>query len=409
MAVADKVSFPGAHGTDLAARLHMPDGPVRAVALFAHCFTCGKDTVAASRIATGLSDEGYAVLRFDFTGLGGSDGDFANTNFSSNIADLVAASSWLRENIAAPSLLVGHSLGGAAVIAAAGEIPESRAVVTIGAPADTAHVLHNFGGALEEIEAKGETEVELAGRPFTIRKEFVDDVKMHDQDARIANLRKALLVLHAPTDDTVGIDNASRIFTTAKHPKSFISLDGANHLLTDRKEAAFAAGVIAAWALRYVGNAGENAEAAESEDVTVTETGKGKFQQRVRARSHAFVADEPRDVGGLDSGPTPYDLLAAALGACTAMTLRMYADRKKLDLGRVSVTVAHGKVHAKDCAGCAEEIAERGGKVDRFERVITVEGGVAGELRDKILEIADKCPVHRTLESGAAIVSRYEE
>ncbi len=409
MSNGQKITFPGAHGADLAARLDLPAGSIHAFALFAHCFTCTKDTLAASRIASELTRSGYAVLRFDFTGLGGSGGDFANTDFSANVADLLAAADYLRTNYQAPALLIGHSLGGAAVLAAAGDIAEVRAVVTVGAPADVAHVLHNFGGDVERIEAEGEAEVSLAGRPFTIRKAFLDDARAQDQAGRIGKLRKALLVLHAPTDATVGIENAAEIFAAAKHPKSFVSLDGANHLLTGREDASFAASVIAAWSARYVGDAKTPAaeDASGPDLVTVSESGNGKFQQLVRSGPHTLFADEPTDVGGADTGPAPYDFMAIALAACTSMTLRIYAGFKQIDLGRISVSVSHGKVHARDCADCVEELTEQGGKIDRFERVIAIEGGVPAELEDKVLEIADKCPVHRTLESGAAVVTRY--
>ncbi|MCB1473783.1 MAG: alpha/beta fold hydrolase [Rhodobiaceae bacterium] len=406
-----RITFPGAYGADLAARLDLPPGPLRACALFAHCFTCSKESLAASRIAADLAREGYAVLRFDFTGLGGSGGDFANTDFSGNVADLIAAADYLRRHYLAPALLVGHSLGGAAVLAAAAGIPEAKAVATIGAPFDTAHVLSHMGAGLDEIEREGAAEVTLAGRPFTIRHEFVADVRAQDQGTRIAGLRKALLVMHAPLDNIVGIDNASAIFAAAKHPKSFVSLDHADHLVSRREDAAFAARVIAAWAGRYVGEMPQAEPAAlpAPETVSVTETENGRFQQVVRVGGHAFLADEPAGVGGDDTGPAPYDLLAAALGACTVMTLRMYADLKKLDLGRISVTVTHGKVHAADCADCAGEITARGGRIDRFERIIAIEGGVPEGLRDKVLEIAGKCPVHRTLESGAAVVTRHAD
>jgi uncharacterized OsmC-like protein/pimeloyl-ACP methyl ester carboxylesterase len=403
---ADKFDFPNKEGNQLAALLDRPDGPVRAVALFAHCFTCGKDNRAARRIAEGLTRHGIAVLRFDFTGLGASEGEFAATTFSSNIDDLVAAADHLRERLKAPAILIGHSLGGAAVLAAAHRIAEARAVVTIGAPADPAHVTGLLKGQTADIDLHGEVEVTLAGRPFKIRRAFLDDIAEQMLTQRIAALHKALLIFHSPTDDTVGIDNASHIFLAAKHPKSFISLAGADHLLSHRSDDAYVADVIAAWAERYLDMA-----AAEQPDddtpagtVVVRETRRGKFQQEVILGRHRLTADEPVDAGGLDSGPGPYDLLIAALGACTAMTVRLYADLKQIPLKRTQVRLHHEKIYAKDCAECET----REGKIDRIERVITFEGDLSAEQRARLLEIADKCPVHRTLESEVNIRTREE-
>jgi len=401
---SERVEFPGSLGATLAARLDLPSGKPRAYALFAHCFTCSKDVFAASRIAAQLAAHGIATLRFDFTGLGASEGEFANTNFSSNVDDLVAAAGWLRNEREAPLLLIGHSLGGAAVLAAASRIPEVKAVATIGAPADADHVIHNFGARVDEIERSGEAEVSLAGRSFTIRKSFLEDVRATTLRDSIAALKRALIVFHAPLDETVGIDNASAIFTAAKHPKSFVSLDGANHLLTRREDAVFVADVLSAWANRYVPVPDRPRPAGEGV-VRVRETGNGKYQQDILVDGHHLLADEPVTVGGDGTGPSPYDYLSAALGACTAMTLRMYADFKKLELGRVTVDVSHGKVHAEDCADCGEG---RTGKIDRFERVISVDGEIAPDLRDKLVEIAGKCPVHRTLEAEAVVVTRID-
>lgn len=397
-----RASFPGHSGASLAARLDMPNGKVRAFALFAHCFTCSKDLVAARRIAADLSRAGIAVLRFDFTGLGSSEGEFASTNFSSNVGDLLAAAGWLRDNHSAPSLLIGHSLGGAAMLAVAADIPEARAVVTIGAPADTDHVLANFGSDLATIERDGQADVTLAGRSFRIARQFVEDVRGVRLAERIRAMRKPLLILHSPLDEIVGIDNATSVFIAARHPKSFVSLDKADHLLTRAEDAAFAAAVIAGWASRYLEADKPQGEAAV-EHVRVTETGEGKFQNAVQAGAHRLFADEPVSVGGLDTGPSPYDFLSIALGACTSMTLRMYADFKKIELGRVSVDVSHAKVHAKDCADCSDEERGSGRRIDRFERVISIEGDLPPELAGKIEEIAGKCPVHRTLEGSSNV------
>lgn len=409
MAGIQKVTFTGSKGESLAARMDMPAGFIRATAIFAHCFTCSKDILAAKRIAGELSAKGIAVLRFDFTGLGASDGDFANTNFSSNVGDLVRAADFLRQNYEAPSILVGHSLGGAAVLCAALKIPEVKAVATIGAPADAEHVVHNFGASLEEIERDGEATVSLAGRPFKIQKQFLDDVRTQSVEQHTGKLKSALMVLHSPIDQTVGIENAAAIFTAAKHPKSFVSLDSADHLLSNPDDAAYAASVISAWASRYIGADRPAVQSSDREGVLVAETGEGKFQNYVRSGSHRLLADEPTSVGGLDSGPSPYDFLAVALGACTSMTLRMYATFKKLDIGAVSVTVLHEKIHATDCEACAEDMMTPSGKIDQFERRISIESGVDPALHGKLLEIADKCPVHKTLEGKAAVVTRIME
>ncbi len=405
MSTSIKAQFEGHSGAGLAARLDIPAGSVRAFALFAHCFTCSKDILAAKRISAELSRAGIAVLRFDFTGLGASEGEFASTNFSSNVADLQSAVSYLRENYEAPSILIGHSLGGAAVLAAAGDVPEVKAVATIGAPADVAHVIHNFGAKLEEVETQGEATVQLGGRPFTIRRQFLEDVREAALADRISTMRKALLVLHSPVDQTVGIENAAAIFGAAKHPKSFVSLDNADHLVTRAEDAAFAASIIASWASRYLrADKPQGDEVVEA--VRVSETGEGKFQNTVHAGRHRLFADEPVSVGGLDSGPSPYDFLSAALAACTSMTLRMYASFKKADLSRITVDVSHAKIHAADCAECTESERESSGKIDRFERTITIDGTVPDALANKISEIADKCPVHRTLESGAKVITK---
>jgi putative redox protein len=402
--ITQRLEFAGHSGAKLAARLDLPNGPLRAYALFAHCFTCSKDVLAARRIAASLAREGIAVLRFDFTGLGSSEGEFASTNFSTNCQDLLSAVEYLRDYYEAPAVLIGHSLGGAAVLAIARDVPEAKAVVTIGAPADAGHVLKNLGASLETIREEGEAEVDLAGRKFRIKRQFVEDVEGHRLRDAVSAMRKPLLILHSPLDQTVGIDNASELFMAAKHPKSFVSLDRADHLLTDPGDAAFAAQTIAGWLSRYVPSDKPQGE-EKVEHVRIMETGEGKFQNAVQAGRHRMFADEPESVGGLDSGPSPYDFLSVALGACTSMTLRMYAEHKKLDLGRISVDVSHAKIHARDCDECTEEERAGSGKIDRFERVISVEGEVSGEVRDKLLEIADKCPVHRTLEAGAKVRS----
>ena len=401
----ERFQFPGADGQQLAATLDTPEREIAAYALFAHCFTCGKDVLAAKRIAVALAAKGIAVLRFDFTGLGSSEGDFANSTFSSNVADLVRAADHLRKTRKAPAILIGHSLGGAAILAAAEQIPDAKAVVTIAAPSDPAHVTGLFADRVDDIRKQGKAEVSLAGRPFTITRQFLDDVAERNLMAHVAKLHRALLIMHAPTDDTVGIDNATRIFVAAKHPKSFVSLDGADHLLSERRDAAYVADVVAAWVSRYLDPmvSEEAADPGEApRNVVVRETRTSKFQQTVSIGPHLLLADEPVASGGGDSGPGPYDFVLAGLGACTSMTMRLYADRKSLPLERTTVTLTHSKIHAEDCAECET----KAGMLDQIERVITMEGALDAEQRKKLMEIADKCPVHRTLTSEIRIVTR---
>ena len=404
----ERFQFTGSEGHQLAASLDLPEREPLAYALFAHCFTCGKDVLAAKRIAVALAAKGIAVLRFDFTGLGSSEGDFANSTFSSNVADLVLAADHLRETRKAPTILIGHSLGGAAILAAAGQIPDAKAVVTIAAPSDPAHVTGLFKDRIEDIRKQGKVEVQLAGRPFHIKREFLDDIAEHNVTAQVAKLHKALLIMHSPTDDTVSIDNATHIFVAAKHPKSFVSLAGADHLLSGKRDAAYVADVIAAWAERYIDPVAPEQAAVSGEaprHVVVRETRNGKFQQTVTVGPHHLIADEPAAAGGDDTGPGPYDFLLAGLGACTSMTMRLYADRKSLPLERVTVTLQHNKIHAEDCAEC--ETHE--GMLDQIDRVISMEGALDAEQHKKLMEIADKCPVHRTLKSEIRILTRTAE
>ncbi len=370
-------------------------GRPRAYALFAHCFTCGKDSVAATRIARALTERGIGVLRFDVAGLGESPGDFADTTFSCDVSDLVAAAAFLRNRDQSPSLLIGHSLGGAAVLAAAHRITDVRAVITIGAPSDPAHVTNLFGSAVATMEATGEADVLLAGRPFRLRRAFLDDIREQPQLERISRLALPLLVMHSPQDSIVGIDNARTIYDAARHPKSFISLDGADHLLTRPADARYAADLLAAWASKYIAANTTNLEMVEIEQglVTVREAGAGRYRQDVTAGRHTWVADEPVSVGGDDDGPAPYDLLLASLGSCTAITLRMYADRKGWPLASVEVTLAHDRIHAVDCANCTTT----SGQLDRIRRDVTITGDLDDEQLAALAALADKCPVHRTL------------
>ncbi len=395
----EKIEFPNGRGETLAALLEMPDKPPRAFALFAHCFTCGKDIAAAARIARGLTARGIGVLRFDFTGLGGSEGDFANTNFSSNVSDLVAAADYLRESGRAPSLLIGHSLGGAAVLFAGGQIPEVTAVATIAAPASPEHVIKQFHADVEAIEASGEAEVSLAGRPFRIQKQFLDDLRERSLDSVIGHWKRALLILHAPLDEVVSIDEAGKIFQAARHPKSFISIDGADHLLSDIGRAQYVATTIAAWAESYL----PEAEVAAAPEVARGKLHVGEGNQRflrdLYSDDHHWLADEPKSFGGDNLGPDPYEHLLAALGACTSMTIRMYANRKSWPLEDINVTLAHSRKHRDDCDDCDAE--ER--KLEILSREIELLGPLSDEQRQRLIEIADRCPVHRTLEGNLHI------
>ena len=400
----ERLTFEGHSGAALAARLDLPEGPVLATALFAHCFTCSKDIPAARRIAGRLAAMGIAVMRFDFTGLGHSDGEFANTTFTSNVEDLVQAAGYLAERGMAPTLMIGHSLGGAAVLKAAAEIASVKAVVTLGAPYDPGHVTHNFAGALDEIKAEGVAEVQLGGRPFTIGKAFVDDVAASALTPAISSMKKALLVMHAPTDDVVGIENATQIFLAARHPKSFVTLDSSDHLITRAEDAEYAAEVIAAWAGRYLDLRPPAPPPGAPEGIVrVSEADpKGFLQDVMAGPRHHVLADEPMSYGGTDQGMSPYGFLSAALGACTSMTLRMYARRKGWPVEHISVDVTHDKVHAQD-AETATAV-----RIDQFHRLIRLVGNLDDEQRARLLEIADKCPVHKTLETGASVITELE-
>lgn len=398
------LEFPNDHGDQLAGRLSLPpDGRPVAYALFAHCFTCNRNLNAVRRISQEMSDHGIAVLQFDFTGLGDSEGDFSDTGFASNVDDLVAAARYLASHHEAPRVLIGHSLGGAAVLKAAGSIPSCKAVVTIGAPADPKHVAHLIGDAREAIEQTGQATVTLAGRSFLIKKQFLEGLEETRMEETIRGLRRALLVCHSPIDQTVGIENAARIFQAAMHPKSFLSLDKADHLLSSEADAFYVGRAAAAWATRYL-------DAPEPDDVgpeaagsqVVVRTGREHYYTEVVASGHRLTVDEPESVGGTDRGGTPYDLLLGALGSCTSITLRMYADRKTWPLEEIVVRLSHAKIHASHCETC--ETAE--GKVDRIEREIELIGDLSGEQRARLLEIADRCPVHRTLHSEILVETR---
>ena len=392
----EKIAIVAGAGHTLSGALELPTGLVRGAALFAHCFTCTKQSKAAVAVTRALARQGIATLRFDFTGLGGSEGEFGRAGFATDVADLVASAEALVQRFEQPLLLVGHSLGGAAVLAAADELGDRKvaAIATIGAPSDVPHVLANITGDLAAIRAAGQGEVRIAGRGFNLSREFIERVESVDLLGEVAGLRKPLLLLHSPTDDVVGIEHASALFGAAKHPKSFVSLDGADHLLLEEADAEFAASIIASWAHRYLPL---REDWPMPEEGVIVRTGHGKFGTEVHTTGHRFVADEPRSLGGDDSGPTPYDLLNAALGTCTAMTMSMYADRKGWPLEGISIQVTHERDHADECNHVAA--MENGRQIQALNRRITIEGDQLDEAqRAKLIEIADKCPVHRTLE-----------
>jgi putative redox protein len=397
----ERVEFIGSTGEKIAGKLDKPIGPIRTFALYAHCFTCTKEFIGSRSICEALASHGIAVLRFDFTGLGSSGGEFGETNFLSNVQDLIAASKFMEEDLEAPSMLIGHSLGGAAVLSAAKHIDSAKVVISIAAPADADHVIHNFADHVEEIETNGSAKVKLGGKELTIGKQFLDDLRAQKVTEGLSDVRKAFLIMHSPTDNMVGIENAGRIFAAAKHPKSFVSLDQADHLLTKPEDAAYVAANINTWASRYLPRPEDTTQKWEGH-VKVSETGASKFQNWVQAGPHGFMADEPKSYGGTETGPTPYNLLAAALGACTNMTLRNYASLKNLEIGQINVEVEYSKIHMDDCSECEQST---GGKIDQFERRIEIKGLRDAELEEKLLSIADRCPVHKTLENQAHIVT----
>ena len=398
-----KINFLSASGNSLSGVLEAPSGitPHNYV-IFAHCFTCNKNLNAIRHISTALTANGFAVLKFDFTGLGESEGDFSQTSFTSNVSDLVKAAEFLTDHYSAPALLVGHSLGGAAVLAVAGKVASVKAVATIGAPFAPEHVEHLFEGAQDQFDQTGQAKVNIGGRPFVIGKQFVDDIRAQDPVKTVKQLKRALMILHSPQDTIVGIDNAASIYKAAKHPKSFISLDGADHLLTNSQDAIYAGNTIAAWAARYLVIPAE-VNLQTHEEVVVRLDSETGYTTHMQAGKHKLVADEPVSVGGADLGPSPYGYLLAGLGACTAMTLKMYARRKKWDLQSVDVHLSHDKIHADDC-DCELEGDDKG-RLDKINRLIDVRGNLDNEQVNRLLEIADRCPVHKTLESEVLVTT----
>jgi putative redox protein len=400
------IYFSNSRGERLAAKLDLPEDeqPIT-YALFAHCFTCTKSIKAAVNIARALNQKKIAVLRFDFTGLGQSEGEFADTNFTTNVADLIVASEYLAREFESPQIIIGHSLGGAAVIQAAEKIPSLRAVVTIAAPHDPGHVTHHFENMRQQIEEYGSAEVDLAGRKFTIKRQFLEDLEIQRLDTHIKSLKTALMVMHSPRDTTVSIENAADIYKAAKHPKSFISLDDADHLLLKEEDSLYVGMMIAAWSNRYIEiPVQENTKKVNIDNRVTTNTGYEDFFTEIFANGHAMVADEPVKYGGTARGPTPYEYLLAGLGACTSMTLQMYARHKKLPLEKAVVRLKHEKVHAEDCEHCEST----DGKIDRVEREIELLGELNDEQRQRLLEIAERCPVHKTLHSEVDIISKLK-
>jgi putative redox protein len=393
-----KVEFPS-QGQHLAGLLETPDQTIRAYVLFAHCFTCGKDVAAASRISRFLVQHGFAVFRFDFTGLGNSDGDFANTNFSSNTEDLLSAARFLEQEYEAPQLLIGHSLGGAAVLAMAAQLHKVKAVVTIGAPYEASHVIHNFDAHLDSIEQSGSAKVSLGSREFTIKKQFLDDLCSQTTE-HIKHLDKALLVLHSPIDLTVDISDAEKIYKAAKHPKSFVSLDTADHLLSKSADSEYVAQTISGWASRYIPKPEISVPSITKGHVLVAELDH-KFQQEVFSDHHHWFADEPTQSGGKNSGPDPYEHLLAALGTCTAMTIRMYADHKKIPLEHVEVSLSHERNYLDD----ASRVSEEEKKIESLIRKVQLLGPLSEAQKNRLMEIADRCPVHRTLHNNPQVLT----
>lgn len=402
-----KVSFKNADGQSLIGRLELPvDRHPHNFAVFAHCFTCNKNLLAVKNIGKALTSHGFGVLRFDFTGLGESDGDFADTNFSGNVQDLVAAANFLKENYSAPSLMIGHSLGGAAAIFAASELDSIKAVATIGAPANPIHVKHLLQSGIEEIENTGKAVINLSGRDFTIKKQFLDDLETKSLPETAKAMRKPLLVLHSPQDDTVGIKNAEEIYIAAHHPKSFVSLDGADHLLTRKEDSLYVGEVISGWAKRYVDNLETNNKGLKTKhQVVASLDANDGFTTQMKVGNHYMVADEPTSFGGNDFGPSPYELVSAGLSACTVMTIQMYARRKGWPVDNVEVHTSYSKSHAEDCEDCENPSA----KIDTFRREIKLQGDLDDKQKARIMQIADKCPVHKTLHSETQVISKLVE
>jgi putative redox protein len=396
-----KLQFKNDAGTELAAWLEKPvSSKPKAYVLFAHCFTCSKNLKAIGNISRAMTQKGFAVLRFDFTGLGDSEGEFSDANFSSNIDDLISAARYLESQFQAPSVLIGHSLGGAAVLHVASKLPAVKAVATIGAPSNPEHVKHLIESSEAEIEKNGAAKVNIGGRPFTIKKQFLEDLEEHNMKNVLSNLNVSTLILHSPQDKIVGINNATEIYKALKHPRSFISLDGADHLLSNQEDSFYAGNVIASWAMRYLET--EEKQKPQTDKQALARLAGEEFTTEIVTGNHSLLADEPREAGGNDLGPSPYDLVSSGLAACTAMTIRMYANRKKWKLSEVRVHVEHKREHSDDCDTCETSNS----RIDKFYRDIELEGDLDDSQKNRMLEIANKCPVHRTLQSDILIETR---
>ncbi|WNB18348.1 bifunctional alpha/beta hydrolase/OsmC family protein [Marivirga arenosa] len=402
----EKITFKGSQNTELSAEIHFPadDFPHNYI-VFAHCFTCNKNLNAVRNIILGLTKKGFAVLSFDFTGLGQSDGDFADTNFSSNIEDIVLASEYLEKEYSSPTMLVGHSLGGAAVLIAAAKIDSVKAIATIGAPAQADHVLHLIENKKEEIIESGGAKVNIGGRSFKIKKQFLDDLQSKDNLSKIEELRKSILILHSPQDETVDISNAAAIYERAHHPKSFISLDQADHLLSKKEDSIYSGEVIASWAKRYVQFNKQAKISTDSQTVAFIGGKDQIYTTQIIAEGHHLVADEPEKVGGNNFGTSPYGLLTSALAACTAITLRMYANRKNWEVDEILVHVDHDQRYDKDSKDCESSDS----KITFFDRTIEINGDLDDEQKKRLIEIANKCPVHKTLESKIKVETREKD
>ena len=399
-----KVTFQNKNGQSLVGRLELPaDRHPHNYVLFAHCFTCNKNLLAVKNISKSLTANGFGVLRFDFTGLGESDGDFADTNFSGNVEDLIAAANYLKENYNAPTLLIGHSLGGAAVVFAASEISSVQAVATIGAPSNPVHVKHLLKSGLDEIKKEGEAIINLGGRDFKIKKQFVDDLETKSLPETAKNLRKPLLVMHSPQDATVGIKNAEEIYIAAHHPKSFVSLDGADHLLSRKEDSTYAGDVIAGWAKRYLNCDEPKTDLKTKHHVVASLDAEDGFTTRLKVGNHYMTADEPTSFGGNDFGPSPYELVSAGLSACTVMTIQMYAKRKGWQIDNVEVHTSYSKSHAQDCENCEDPTA----KIDTFNREIKLTGDLDEKQKARVMQIADKCPVHKSLHNKTQVITKH--
>lgn len=401
-----KISFRNQFGELLSARIEFPpEGQIKAYAIFAHCFTCGKSQYAARHIARQLALNNIAVLRFDFTGIGESEGAFSETNFTSNISDIEEAAEYLADHYEPASLLIGHSWGGTAALVAAGNLPEIKGVCTIGSPYDPAHIDHLLRDHLDEINHKGHSHVKLGAKTIKIKRQFLDDISNYSEIGGIENLGKALLIFHSPQDRVVGIQNAAQIFKAARHPKSFLSLDQSDHMLSEKQFVHYTSNMIGNWAEHYLHIEPETKPSVKTPYQTVSRITDEKYTTQIWSGNHHWIADEPKKAGGDNLGPSPYDMLSAALGTCTAMTLRMYANRKKWDLQEVEVHVENNKEHIEDLSDSDRPTA----KIDVFRRYIEIKGDLDKKQMNRLLEIADKCPVHKTLSTSNKIITELVE